>query len=110
MREPATILADMRRARAQLATLGREYAAAVYARQVVKGPTRWHGHALEALRDEYENTPRTLSNLADRHHTSAGNVCNLAKQHGWTRHELHRRLQPRSAAARPVPVEHQRAG
>lgn len=112
MREPTAILADMRRARAQLAALGGEYAAALYAKHsngMVKKPTRWHGHALEALRAEYEGTPRTLSNLADRHHTSAGNICNLAKQHGWVRHELNRRLQPRWAAARPVPVEHQRA-
>lgn len=99
-RTPTEILADMRRARLELQKLGREYAAAVYAHQVVKAPTRWHGHALAALRDEYENTPRTLSNLADRHHTSAGNICNLAKQHDWVRRELHQRLRPRSAASR----------
>lgn len=106
MREPATILADMRRARTLLAELGREYAGAVFAKQaeaIIRKPHRWHGYALEALRHEYEGTTRTLSNLADRHHTSAGNIVNLAKKYDWVRHELHRQLQPRSAG---TPVEH----
>lgn len=105
-RDPKEIIADMRRARLQLQALGREYAAAVYAKQLVKAPTRWHGAALEALRNEYENTCRTLSNLADRHHTSAGNICNLARQHDWVRRALRERLEPRSAVKPARPVAH----
>lgn len=109
MRESAVILDDMRQVRKQLADrlaeLAREYASALFQEQtkaLIKKPRRWHGPDLEALRDEYENTPRTLGNLADRHRTSAGNISNLAKMHDWKRRELHRRLQPRSAA---TPVE-----
>lgn len=96
MRDAAAILADMRQTRRRLIELGREYAQAVYARQLVKAPARWHGHALEALKAEYEGTPRTLSDLAKRHHTSAGNISNLAKQHGWVRRALHLRNDPRA--------------
>jgi hypothetical protein len=85
-RRPADVIrADLDRLEVRRLELRRELAEVLQITAPGRSATRWRGAALADLRADYEGTTLKLREIAERHLTSPGNICNLAALHHWER-------------------------